>query len=68
VALLTERLQAARKGLFVGRAAERALFEAALTAAEPPFCVLHVFGLGGVGKTTLLREFATVCERTTSIR
>jgi hypothetical protein len=62
VALLTERLQAARKGLFVGRAAERALFETALTAAEPPFCVLHVFGLGGVGKTTLLREFATLCK------
>jgi hypothetical protein len=62
VALLTDRLQSARKGLFIGRAAERALFEMALTAAEPPFCVLHVFGLGGVGKTTLLREFATLCQ------
>ena len=59
--LLSERLQQARHELFVGRAAERELFEAALISQEPTFCVLHVCGLGGVGKTMLLREFAALC-------
>ena len=40
--------------------AEIELFRAALLAAEPPFAVLHVHGPGGVGKTTLLREYARV--------
>ncbi len=34
------------------------MFRAALLAAEPPFAVLHLHGPGGVGKTTLLREYA----------
>ena len=34
------------------------LFRSALLAAEPPFAVLHIYGPGGVGKTTLLREYA----------
>lgn len=59
--LLSERLQLARQELFVGRAAERALFESALTGQEQSYCVLHVYGLGGVGKTMLLREFAALC-------
>lgn len=41
----------------MGRATERALFERALWADEPPFVVLHVYGPGGIGKSTLLREF-----------
>jgi len=40
--------------------AELELFRAALLAAEPPFAVLHIYGPGGVGKTTLLREYARV--------
>jgi hypothetical protein len=55
---LLERLEAARRQRFVGRIVERELFQATLTAAEPPFSVLYLFGAGGVGKTTLLREFA----------
>jgi hypothetical protein len=55
---LADRLAAARRGRFVGRMAELETFRAALLADEPPFAVLHVFGPGGVGKTTLLREFA----------
>jgi len=55
---LLDRLEAARRQRFVGRSAERALFQSALTTTEPPFSVLYLFGAGGVGKTTLLREFA----------
>ena len=51
-----------RRRKFVGRTAENDLFRSALSAGEPPFDVLYVFGSGGVGKTTLLREFAGICE------
>ena len=61
---LADRLKAARRGSFVGRAAEQALFRSVLTAAELPFYVLHIYGPGGVGKTTLLREFVHICEQT----
>lgn len=57
---LADRLAAARRGRFVGREAELALFRSALLAAEPPFVVLHIYGPGGVGKTTLLREYARI--------
>ena len=57
---IADRLAAARRGRFVGRLAERELYRSALLAAEPPFVVLHVHGPGGVGKTTLLREYARV--------
>jgi hypothetical protein len=55
---LADRLAAARRERFVGRLAELNVFRSALLAAEPPFAVLHVYGPGGVGKTTLLREYA----------
>jgi hypothetical protein len=57
---IADRLAAARRGRFVGRIAELELFRSALLAAEPPFAVLHIYGTGGVGKTTLLREYAEV--------
>lgn len=55
---LADRLAAVRRGRLVGRTAEIALFREALAAAEPPFAVLFLSGPGGVGKTTLLREYA----------
>jgi hypothetical protein len=55
---IADRLAAARRGRFVGRAAELELFRAALLADIPPFVVLHVYGPGGIGKTTLLQEYA----------
>ncbi len=63
--MLGERLRAARHARFVGRLAEKQVFEEALRAAQPTWHVLHVYGPGGVGKTTLLQEFALICERET---
>lgn len=55
---VASRLQRARRRRFVGRAAERELFEGALAASEPPFSVLWFYGPGGVGKTALLGTLA----------
>lgn len=60
---LGDRLQAARRRHFVGRNAEKEFFRTALTAAEPAFYVLYIYGPGGVGKTSLLHEFATVAQQ-----
>jgi hypothetical protein len=58
---LSDHLSAARQRLFVGRGDELALFEGALAAAELPFRQVYLYGVGGVGKTTLLSEFARRC-------
>ncbi|MCB0210736.1 MAG: ATP-binding protein [Anaerolineae bacterium] len=55
---LADRLIAVRRERFVGREAELELFRSGLLAVEPPFAVLHIYGPGGVGKSTLLREYA----------
>jgi hypothetical protein len=59
---LADRLAAARRGRFIGREAELEEFRSALVAAEPPFAVLYVYGPGGVGKTTLMREYARLAD------
>lgn len=55
---ISNRLTAIRRRFFVGRGAELELFRQALLAEESLFAVLHLFGPGGVGKTTLLHEYA----------
>ena len=57
---LQQRLEQARRRRFVGRETERELTRAALTTPDLPFFVLYVFGPGGVGKTSLLHEFAHI--------
>ena len=58
---LRDRLQEARHRHFVGRSKELATFQRLLdgsTSAQ----VVFVYGPGGVGKTTLLHEFAYICK------
>ncbi len=60
---LADRLSAARQRSFIGRVAEQALFQSALSAPELPFNVLLVHGPGGVGKTSLLGQFSRLAEQ-----
>src|SRR5687768_15367237 len=60
---LADRLIEARHARFVGRHGELSVFESALSAETLPFYILHIFGPGGVGKTTLLQEFALLSEQ-----
>ncbi|HSL28204.1 MAG TPA: hypothetical protein VK900_03305 [Anaerolineales bacterium] len=59
---LADRLHQARHARFVGREGELSVFKSALSAETLPFFILHIFGPGGVGKTTLLQEFALLSE------
>src|ERR1051325_6484244 len=60
---LADRLVEARHTRFVGRQGELSVFESALRSEILPFYILHIFGPGGVRKTTLLQEFALLSER-----
>lgn len=60
---LLDRLIEARRRHFVGRQQERDLFQSALTAADLPFHVLYLFGPGGVGKSSLLREYGYLARQ-----
>jgi len=66
---LVERLNTERYRRFVGRKRELELFQSVLaklaadiTVSELPFHVLHIFGPGGVGKTSLLNQFIRICS------
>lgn len=60
---LLQRLSAERNRRFVGRERELELFLDAIASRELPFHILHVFGPGGVGKTTLMQQFLRFCEQ-----
>jgi AcrR family transcriptional regulator len=59
---IADRLASERQRRFIGRQAEVEAFRAALVADQPPFVVWHVYGPGGVGKTTLIQEFTRVAD------
>ncbi|MFI1585859.1 ATP-binding protein [Embleya sp. NPDC020630] len=55
---LAQHLEAARNRAFVGRTRELSLFRRALEAEPGSLAVLLIHGLAGVGKSSLLRQFA----------
>ena len=59
---LADRIRAERERQFVGRAEELLLFSELLDDEQTAVPVLHVHGPGGVGKTTLSRQFESICE------
>ncbi len=59
---LAARLQAERERQFIGRTAELAVFQRALLSPELPFCLWHIFGPGGVGKSTLMQALIRTCQ------
>ena len=61
-ARIADRLASARRRRFVGREEELEIFRSALQSSEPPFVALHVTGTGGVGKTTLLKEYGLAAQ------
>lgn len=61
-ATLGRRLLETRRRAFVGREEERAVFREALAVPAPPFALLHLHGPGGIGKSSLLAEYAQLCD------
>lgn len=59
---LADHLRSARQFSIVGREAEKQLFRTTLTAPEPPFYLLCIFGPGGIGKSTLMRELSVIAN------
>jgi hypothetical protein len=57
---LADHLRSVRQFSIVGREAEKQLFRSALLAPDPPFYLLCIFGPGGVGKSTLMRELSSI--------
>ena len=62
-ARLEDRIRAERDRQFVGRVEELRIFEDLLSDAQSTHIVLHIHGPGGVGKTTLLRQFVGLCGK-----
>lgn len=60
---LADRLKNERRRNFVGRENEKEVIRAALQAPELPFLLFYGYGPGGVGKTSLLREFTAIAEQ-----
>lgn len=59
---LKDILQQQRKKNFVGRQKELSFFESLLHEAQPSIHLLYIYGPGGQGKTTLLKQFADSCK------
>jgi ABC-type transport system involved in cytochrome c biogenesis ATPase subunit len=64
---LKDILQQQRKKNFVGRQKELNFFQSLLNEAEPSIHLLYIYGPGGQGKTTLLKQFADLCRESARI-
>ena len=62
MARLKDLLQQQRKKNFIGRQKETSFFEQLLKEEEPAIHLLYIYGPGGQGKTTLLKQFADLCK------
>ncbi len=60
---IAEKLADQRRRQFVGRSPEKVLFQNALESNELPFVLFYGYGPGGVGKTSLLREFGYIAAQ-----
>ncbi|WP_084528636.1 ATP-binding protein [Nocardia crassostreae] len=61
--MLAQSLAARRDRAFVGRRGELAEFETALTGRDGAHPVHFLHGPGGIGKSSLLRRFASLAQR-----
>ena len=53
---------AKRRQSFTGRQVELNTFRQLLLADEPEYAILHFYGVGGVGKSTLLGQFRRIAQ------
>jgi hypothetical protein len=59
---MADRVAVARRRGFVGRVPELEMFSSLIRTIEPTAAVLFVHGPPGIGKSTLLRRFAGLCD------
>lgn len=62
VSPFASRLFTARHERFVGRSSERDLFKSTVSGEGQTNQIIYIFGPGGIGKTSLLLEFAFICH------
>lgn len=66
MAQLKDILQQQRKKNFVGRQKELEFFSNLLKETQPAVHLLYIYGPGGQGKTTLLKQFADLCKESSA--
>lgn len=60
---LSQRLSAAWRSNFIGRTAEQELFLSEIRQDVPSHNILYLYGPGGVGKTTLLKQYYELAQQ-----
>lgn len=61
---ISDMLRQMRRQAFVGREKEIALFKSMVQSEKPLRILLHIYGPGGQGKTTLLRHLSEISNET----